>query len=229
MDASALFREAVNATAEHSAIQFAWFGIPSADVQEHVRPIFGIRPDAARGHLGGTLTNRLYEDFYQAGKARPSRAPYAGSTRANGLPEFVDELSAANAGSGTRQAGWLVVEHRDAAEQGSGDEASDRVEMTGEATVELAIRREGLTLRAKPEEIVYGGSGLPGVGDAVELKLPKELPAISPGFYTVLSDEVYDATDRQVVRVYWNLYPWGAAGLVRGITERLNGAGLPSG
>ncbi|MEZ4571351.1 MAG: hypothetical protein R2849_13695 [Thermomicrobiales bacterium] len=43
----------------------------------------------------------------------PSRAPYAGSTRANGLPEFVDELSAANAGNGTRQAGWLLVEHRD--------------------------------------------------------------------------------------------------------------------
>ncbi|MEZ4522414.1 MAG: T3SS effector HopA1 family protein [Thermomicrobiales bacterium] len=182
----------------------------SSNVQEHVRPIFRIRPDAARGHLGGTLTNRLYEDFYQAGRARPSRAPYAGSTRANGLPEFVDELSAANAGNGTRQAGWLLVEHRD------GDDGG----------VELAIRRDGLTLRAKPEEIVFGGDGLPGVGEEVDLKLPKELPAISPGFYTVLSDEPYDAADL-VVRVYWNLYSWGAATLVQGITGRLNGAKVP--
>ena len=210
-----------------SAYRFSWFGTYSADVQEHVQPIFGIRPDAARGHLGGTLTNRVYEDFYQAGRARPSRAPYAGSTRANGLPEFVDELSAANAGSGTRQAGWLVVEHRDSDDQDAGAKNSDDREQSGEAAVELAIIREGLTLRAKPEEIVYGGDGLPGVGDVVELKLPKELPAISPGFYTALSDEPYDATGREVVRVYWNLYAWGAATLVRRITERLNGTGLP--
>lgn len=202
---------AVHATSQYSAIQFTWFGAVSADVQAHVRPIFQIRPDAARGQLGSTLANRLYEDFYQAGRARPSRAPYAGSTRANGFTEFVDELSSTNTGSGTRQAGWLVVEHRDAGEEQTG----------------LLIRRDGLTLRAKPEEIVYGGDGMPEVGAEVELKLPKELPAISPGFYTVLSDEPYDATDRQVVRVYWNLYPWGAATLVRGITERLNGARMP--
>lgn len=162
-----------NKTVIRSAIQFTWFGAVSADVQEHVRPILQIRSDAARGHLGGMLTNRLYEDFYQAGRARPTRAPHAGSTRANGLPEFVEELSAANAGSGTRQAGWLVVEVQD----------GDGVE------VELAIKRDGLTLRAKLGEIVYGGDVLPSVGDTVELKLPKELPAISPGFYTVLSDE----------------------------------------
>ncbi len=87
-----------------------------------------------------------------------------------------------------------------------------------EEQASLLVKRDGLTLRAKPEEIVYGGDGLPEVGQEVELKLPKELPAISPGFYTVLSDEPYDATGRLVVRVYWNLYPWGAATLVRGIT-----------
>ncbi|MEZ4571352.1 MAG: T3SS effector HopA1 family protein [Thermomicrobiales bacterium] len=49
---------------------------------------------------------------------------------------------------------------------------------------------------------------------------------MSPGFYTVLSDEPYDAADL-VVRVYWNLYSWGAATLVQGITGRLNGAKVP--
>ena len=243
-----------------------WFGSPSADVQEHVRPIFQIRPDAARGYLGGVLANRLYGDFYQAGRARPSRAPYAGATRANGLAEYVEALSEANAGNGTRQAGWIVVGHREADENdfdtGDGsscvkpegqatftdesnsgecscdspdstttaantDPATTQPSSEDESAVELLIQRDGLTLQAKPEEVVYEGDELPVVGTEVELKLPKELPAISPGFYTALSDEPYDATDRAVVRVYWNLYPWGAATLVREMTELLNGAGLP--
>jgi hypothetical protein len=204
-------REALAATAWHSAIQFSWFGVVSADVPEHVRPILQGRPDVARLYLRDTLSNRLYEDFYQAGRARPSPSPYAGSLRAQGSPEFVNELSAANMGSGTRQTGWLVTDVR----RFDGGE------------IELSIRREELTLRAMPAETVWAGDGLPGIGDEVDLRMPKELPAISPGFYTVLSDEPYSARGRQVVRMYWNLYPWGAKTLVQEITTRLNRAGLP--
>lgn len=206
-----LLRRAVAATTRHSATQFTWFGKLSADAQAHVRPIFALRPGTARDYLLGTLVNHLYENVYQAGQAKPARPAYAGSARAGGLPAFVDALSAANTGSGTRQEGWIIIEHR------HGDDGA----------VELAIRRDGLTLRARPDEIADSRGGAPGVGDEVGLRLPKELPAVSPGFYTALSDAPYDAAGHQVVRLYWNLYPWGAAALVRGITLRLNAAKLP--
>ena len=94
-------REVVAASALHSTSRFTWFGMTSPDVQAHVRPVFQMRPDAARRYLGDTLTNRLYADFYQSGRARPSRSPSAGSAPAYGLQEFVDTLAAANTGIGT--------------------------------------------------------------------------------------------------------------------------------
>ena len=38
------------------------------------------------------------------------------------------------------------------------------------------------------------------------VRLPKELPELSPGFYTVVSDAPADlASSASVVRVYWNI------------------------
>lgn len=190
----------------HSATRYWWFGDLSLEVADLVQPILAIRPDVARGFLVGNLSNRLYDDFYQRGGARPTRPPYAGSPRASNWEPLVTELSSANGGAGTLQAGWQVVA------------------VDGE---QLSIRRDGLTLRAHPEEIVCSGSGPPAPGDAVALRLPKELPAFSPGFYTALSNAPYQPAGRQVVRLYWNLQAWGAAGFARAVTARFNRAELP--
>jgi hypothetical protein len=210
--AIASLREVVHATARHSPTRFLWFGKALPPAPEELRPILATRPDMdiARQHLHGAIARRLYEDFYQAGRARPATRSGPVARSPDGWHRFVEELSAANMGSGTRQTGWIVID------DGNSDGGRH-----------LTIRREGLTLRVAQNEIDVSGIGPPRAGDDVELLLPKQLPAISPGFYTVLADEPYDARNHPVVRLYWNVQPWGAATLVRAITARLNGARLP--
>ena len=58
--------------------------------------------------------------------------------------------------------------------------------------------------------------------------LPAELPAWSPGFFTVLGDANLDpAPDDLVARVYFNVGPAGAPALVAEVTSALNRARVP--
>jgi hypothetical protein len=62
----------------------------------------------------------------------------------------------------------------------------------------------------------------------VSIRLPKEFAERSPGFYTVVSEAPADlAASDGVVRVYWNISPSGAAGLVGMLASRLNGKRMP--
>jgi hypothetical protein len=62
----------------------------------------------------------------------------------------------------------------------------------------------------------------------VSVRLPKELPERSPGFYTAVSDAPADlATSEGIVRVYWNISGSGAAKLVQTLTARLNAQRVP--
>lgn len=206
-----MIEQAVQAAHRCSPACITWFGRALPSVPGHLRPVFALQPGALQRHSEQLLQQRLYADFYQRGGARPDRLRRDHAVDVAGLPEFVEELSAANAGTGTFESGWqltgsLVLE---------------------DGIPELPVLREGLRLRARAVKLLSDGSKPLGCGDQVALCLPKEMPAISPGFYTALSDEPYDAAGKAVVRLYWNLYSWGAAGLVRGITTRLNGAQLP--
>lgn len=163
----------------------------------------------SRSGLVTSATQIFYETYYTTAATGLDTGLYW--TPSSVYRSNATELSAANTGTGARQSGWMIVEHRE----------------DGDGNIELAIQRDGLTLRATADEVVYAGNGLPAVGDEVELKLPKELPAISPGFYTALSNAPFDAGGRQVVRFYWNLYPWGAPTLTREITTVLNHAEIP--
>jgi hypothetical protein len=62
----------------------------------------------------------------------------------------------------------------------------------------------------------------------VGLPHPKELPALSPGFYSAFGDRPFPASKTTpVVRLYWNLTRDGAALFVQIVSERLNHAHLP--
>jgi hypothetical protein len=61
-------------------------------------------------------------------------------------------------------------------------------------------------------------------GAAASLRLPKELPALSPGFWFAVGDAPVERFD---VRVYWNVTAAGAPALVEAITSRLNRAEIP--
>jgi hypothetical protein len=67
--------------------------------------------------------------------------------------------------------------------------------------------------------------GTPSVGALVTLPAPATPSAVSPGFLTLLRGG--DSEDGAVVRVYWHVTCAGAVPLVRALTSRLGGAGVP--
>jgi hypothetical protein len=71
-------------------------------------------------------------------------------------------------------------------------------------------------------------SGALGPNAPVSVSVPKELPELSPGFYTLVSEAPANlASSASVVRVYWNITAAGASGLVGELTSRLNSEGVP--
>jgi hypothetical protein len=158
--------------------------------------------DTARSYLCDRLQAQLYASFYCAGGAVPHQ-PQRMTDRPPGPSPFVDSLSRANSGGGSRESGWTVVRNDDDGR--------------------LVVRRRGLSLWARPEEI-QGPDLAPG--SEVSVTLPPELLRLSPGFYMALGDEELDA-EEPVVRHYWHLRSEGGAALVAAATRELNGAGLP--
>jgi hypothetical protein len=116
-------------------------------------------------------------------------------------------LSDANVGNGSWESAWIV------------DSCS-----RGEAvvsTARLRVRVSAFDCRADD-----GGQIRPGV--AVSVPLPKELPALSPGFFMVLGAAGSEVlASRHTVRVYWHITASGAPALVRALSSRLNAESVP--
>jgi hypothetical protein len=63
---------------------------------------------------------------------------------------------------------------------------------------------------------------------AVTVQLPKELPALSPGFFMVLGTAKFDvAASLGTLRAYWHTTASGAPALVRALSSRLNAENVP--
>ncbi|MBJ7456754.1 MAG: hypothetical protein JHC74_11905 [Thermoleophilia bacterium] len=151
-----------------------------------------------RRALVACIAERLYDSFYTPGSARAS-APGDGG---RGAGRLSGELAAANTSTGCREPGWRVV----------ADEGDLRV-----------VRRGALRLWVAADETPPGT----GIGDVVAIRLPSDLPAYSPGFYTARGDRGF-ATEGPAVldRLYFDLLPEGAVPFVREATRRLNRTGL---
>jgi hypothetical protein len=149
------------------------------------------------------LREELYCSFYCHGGPVPARW---GEPEPEGEdPWLASELSRANCGRGSWQPGWTV-------ERLDGDEV---VVTTGR----LRVRVQVGDCRASD------GSVRPGAG--VSLRVPKELPALSHGYYTAVSEAPGDlVSPAGVVRVYWNITRTGAPALVGALTSGLNNAGV---
>jgi hypothetical protein len=180
-----------------SPTQYSWLGQPSDPLPEHVES--RLSAEDARGYLVYGLETRLYGDFYCHGHATVS-PPQERVDPARGDPALVEALSASHSGSGCWEPGWKFLGHED-----------DRV----------VVERGGLVLRASRAEC----RGLPRrgatAGTEVELRYPKELLRISPGFYTALADRAFDGSEG-IVRIYWNITAQGAVTFVREATRLLN-------
>ncbi len=189
---------AVAAVTVRGRTRSAWFGRPRGGLPAALEA--ALDDAGRRRHLATSVTEDLYRWFYCPGDAVPARKEGA-------LPPFEDPalcaaLSAANCGRGSWEPGW-TVDGRD----------GDRL---------LAVRGR---LRARVRAADCRASA---PGGAVLVRLPKELPAFSPGFYTAVGDAVADAGPAApIVRVYWNVAPAGAPALTAALTRALNRAQTP--
>jgi HopA1 effector protein family len=192
---------AVAATSIHSPSSFAWFGRRVDTLSGRARR--GLTAATARSYLVYALQHQLYSDFYCSGSPMPREErprPYGNL----GELRFVEELAAANGGTGTWEGGW-TVRRRD-----------------GES---LVVHRDGLDVWVRPEECRADGDE-PQEGEPVRLRMPKGLAKISPGFYVAVGDRELDEAV-PVIRFYWHLTEATAVPFVQAATAALNGDRLP--
>jgi hypothetical protein len=190
---------AVAATDVCGPTQYAWLGRRSRRLPAAIES--ELDEAQRRSHLVACLREELYASFYLHG--RPVAARWGEPEPASSDLRLLEALSAANTGVGGWETGWTV----------------ERVD-DGHAVV------RGARLRVRVRAGDCEGALSPG--GSVKVRMPRELPALSPGFWTALGD-VSDALAPEgcLVRVYWNVSLGGAPALVAALTSRLNGEGVP--
>jgi hypothetical protein len=194
---------AVGAVRIRGPVAYVWLGRRSRRVPRAV--LAKLDPIECRRHLVALLREELYVSFYCTGAPVPSRWGAAAPGRA--ALELRAKLSSANTGHGSWEPGWIV-------ERGEGDEAIV-------VAPRLRVRVPMASCR-----VDRGGGVVSGAG--VSVRVPKELPALSPGFFMMVSDAPFDAAfGAGVVRVYWHITSNGAPPLARSLTTRLNAEGIP--
>src|SRR5262245_59383349 len=88
---------AFDAVRIHSTTTFSWFGLESSRMSPRVGRL--LTSETARSYLIFSLQSKLYEAFYaRGGAARVASLEESGTTRT--APDYVEQLSRANAGLG---------------------------------------------------------------------------------------------------------------------------------
>jgi len=193
---------ALGAAKVRGATGYAWLGRASRAVPAALSA--AMDASERRGYLVACLREELYASFYCHGRPVPARWGRPEPVSAD--PWLLNAISQANTGHGSWEPGWTVQRL----------EGADAVV----TTARLRARVSAADCRA------LCGPIRPGA--AVSLRLPKELPALSPGFYTAVGDAgTGTALTAGVVRVYWNVGRAGAPHLVGAITSRLNAEHVP--
>jgi hypothetical protein len=201
------YRDQVSAAAEAVRITgpvgYSWLGRRSRPVPPSLLAHMD-RSDCHR-HLVASLREELYASFYCPGGATPAR--WGDSQPAAADPWLRNALSSANTGHGSWDPGW-TVQHC--------------------AQNEAVISTPRIRVRV-PLSDCRADDGRPiGPGVAVSVRLPKELPALSAGFFMVVGDEAFEpSSHRGLVRVYWHVTQNGAPALVRALASRLNAENVP--
>jgi HopA1 effector protein family len=193
--------DALAAVRIRGATSYAWMGRASRALPAVLQA--QMEDAERRAFLVACLREELYASFYCHGRVVAARwgepQPVATDRR------LAAALSAANRGRGTWQDGWTV----------------ERVDGDG-----AIVARPRLRVRAALSECRANGSGVVA-GASVALRVPKDLPARSPGFFSIVGDAAEDDPFDAVVRVYWNLGAAAAPELVRLLSSALNGRRVP--
>jgi len=187
---------AVGAVTILGPTQYAWLGRRSRRLPESTNG--ELDGSQRRRYLVSCLREELYSSFYCHG--RPVAARW-GEPEPAADPWLVEAMSQANTGGSCWEPGWTV-------ERVDGDEA--------------VVSGPRLRVRIAVEDC--DGGVRPGA--AVSVRTPTALPAVSPGFWTVVGETPARGADAAGVRVYWNVTRGGAPALVGALTSRLNGAAV---
>lgn len=187
-----------------SATTFSWFGDLSSNIPAATRR--SMSTAAMRDFLCYQLKGRLYSDFYCKGFATPADKHRAVGRRTP-TTLFVQTLSAANTGTGSREGGWII--------ENIGSDV-------------FTASRDGLRLWISRTDIHADEQGILLPAEARAVRLPKELLKLSPGFYIALGNEglVFEP-GQEIVRLYWNLHAKDAPSLLRSATRLLNDEHIP--
>jgi hypothetical protein len=191
---------ALRAAVVRSATRYAWLGRLSHPLPVALEDEMSVAE--RRVYLAGCLREELYASFYCPGRVVPARwgepQPVAPDR------DLEDALSGANAGCGSWEPGWTI----------------ERLEGDHAVVASARLRSRVPLVECRP------ANGRVAAGARVSIRLPKELPSLSPGFFTVVGDAIA-GEDRSLVRVYWHISCAGAPKLVRALTTMLNAARTP--
>ena len=189
----------------HSVRSFSWFGLR---YRRPSRVLKSFTSETLKELLVSDLQRILYENFYCVGF--PAFLA-GGDVRPTGnlieQRRLAHLLSQANTGTGFWEPGWTIQKILDG---------------------ELFASRKGFTLRVRQEETDFSERAAPHTGDTVSLRCAKDLPRVSPGFYMALGNRALEenADRTAIVRLYINVTPAGAIGLMRMLTDALNAEGI---
>jgi hypothetical protein len=175
--------------------QYAWLGRRSRRLPAALDE--DVDASQRRRYLVSCLREELYCSFYCPGRPVPAR--WGEPQPAWADPWLLSAMSRANRSRGSWEGGWTV----------------QRVDDD-----EVVVASPRLRVRVPVAEC----DGRIRPGASVRVRLPKELPAYSPGYWTVLGDVGDGATG---VRVYWNVRRDDAPALIGALTSRLNRGGVP--
>lgn len=173
--------------------------------------VFAVRfadRDVWNRHIGWALGRVIYQLYYLGSdmtdaSGEPAKSPV--SVYGQSHPEFSTRLRNANSG-----AGWL----------------NPRWEVTAIHETGFLVKKKGVTLVARRDEVEPESATHVEVGCLVRVKFPKHFPYISPGYYTAISDS--GPARRNVVRVYVDVSADGAPDVLRAATEFVNSGRLPA-
>jgi hypothetical protein len=124
--------------------------------------------------------------------------------------DYVNNLSAANSGTGTWDPGWRI----------------ENMLKNGQ----IKVSKNGLNLWARPEQF-FSYDHIYEVGKLGYIRIGKEMRGLMPGFYCALGNKAESTAehndDLTIVRLYWNIIPGGAVLLMKYLTRELNRIEVP--
>ena len=122
--------------------------------------------------------------------------------------EFYQRLHESNSGEGYFEPGWRIL----------------KVEVDGS----LAVTKGGLRLHIERDKHLLESEQSAIVGDSVAIRMPKN--RVQSGFYMAISNTQANHLEKEqqtTVRIYFNLTPGGAVGVMSSLTQRLNEMKIP--